>query len=153
MTVTGNISDPDLKFGQDGKARLNLRINATHRRQNRQTQQWEDHGAQLWYGATLWERDAERWAELLHKGDQVSIRGVHVKREYQTRDGGQGVADDIANARMLGFRPKDTQGHQPQGGNQGTHAAPAGGQQDDPWRSQPQQQAGQPFHDAGPAPF
>jgi single-strand DNA-binding protein len=130
-----------MNYGPDGKARLNLRINATHRRLNKQTNEWEDAGAQLWYGATLWERDAERWAELLHRGDQVSIRGVHVKREYQALDGSTGVADDIASARMLGYRPKAQQ--QP---------APAPAAQQDPWGAQsqpPAQQQGQWGRDQG----
>ena len=138
LTVTGTIAEPEVRYGQDGKARLALRINATHRRLNRQTNEWEDHGAQLWYGATLWKLDAERWAELLHKGDQVSIRGVHVKREYQARDGSTGVSDDIANARMLGYRPKATQ--------QQGYQQPQQQRQDGPWSpDQWQQQSGAPF--------
>lgn len=137
ITVTGNIAEPELRFGQDGKARLNLRINATHRRLNRQSNEWEDVGADLWYGATLWERDAERWAELLHRGDQVSIRGVHVKREYQARDGSTGVADDIASARMLGYRPKAQQ-------------QPAPAVQRDPWRAESQPPAQQQFPESAP---
>jgi single-strand DNA-binding protein len=139
ITVTGSIAEPDMRFSQQGKAMLNLRINATYRRLNKQTNEWEDHGAQLWYGATLWERDAERWAELLHRGDQVSIRGIHVKREYQAHDGSTVLADDIANAKMLGYRPKATQpgGQQPQQyAPQPGYAQPAS---DDPWRTQGQQ--------------
>lgn len=114
VTVTGTIAEPQMRFSQSGKALLNLRINATSRRLNRDTQQWEDQGAPLWYGATLFERDAERWADLLHKGDQVSVRGIHVKREYQARDGSTGVADEIAGTRMLGYRPKQDAQTQPQ---------------------------------------
>lgn len=140
LTVTGSIAEPEMRFSQQGKAMLNLRVNATHRRLNKQTNEWEDQGAQLWYGATLWERDAERWAELLHKGDQVSIRGVHVKREYQTRDGGQGVADDIANARMLGYRPRLQGAGQPQ--QQGGYTPQPAVSDPDPWGGQT---AGPPF--------
>lgn len=141
ITVTGKIAEPELRFGQDGKARLNLRINATHRRLNRQSNEWEDVGADLWYGATLWERDAERWGELLHRGDQVSIRGVHVKREYQARDGSTGVADDIANARMLGYRPRLQGAGQPQ--QQGGYTPQPAASDPDPWGQQqpaPQQE-------------
>lgn len=141
ITVTGSIAEPDMRFSPQGKAMLNLRINATYRRLNKQTNEWEDQGAQLWYGATLWERDAERWAELLHKGDQVSVRGIHVKREYQARDGSTVLADDIANARMLGYRPKAQQPSQ-QPSQQPAYAPPQS--QQDPWRGGQQPPAQQP---------
>lgn len=145
VTVTGNLGqEPELKWSQQGKAILGVSIGCTPRRLNRQSNEWEDVGDALWIRATFWEQEAERLAEVLRKGSKVSVEGVLSQRTYQRQDGGVGESLEITGARFLGVVPKPQQQSRP---------AHQPAQQDDPWRGGPQQQAGQPFPDAGPAPF
>lgn len=127
ITVTGGIAEPELRFTQGGKAVLELRIAGTFSRRNKDTQQWEDQGAPLWHSATFWEKDAEKLAELLHKGDRVSVEGIQVLDQYTARDGSQQQKHVIANPRFLGFIPRagapNTPAYDP------TPSAPMGGPQ------------------------
>ncbi|WP_266194706.1 single-stranded DNA-binding protein, partial [Salmonella enterica] len=76
--VTGNIAQPELRFTNNGKPVLELRIGATPRKQNPQTKEWEDWGAPLWYSATFWEAEAEHLAQTLQKGMKVTVTGTQV---------------------------------------------------------------------------
>lgn len=105
-TITGNIAEPQLKFTSAGKAVLEVRVNATRRTKNRETGEWADDGAQLWVSATFWENEAEKLAEILHKGSKVTVSGGVVMEEYQKRDGGRGQKLLIRNPRFLGVLPK-----------------------------------------------
>jgi single-strand DNA-binding protein len=144
--VTGNLgSDPELKWTQQGKAVLGVSIGCTPRRLNRQSNEWENVGEDVWVRATFWEEEAQRLVEVLRKGSKVSVEGTLSRRTFQRNDGGQGESLELVGARFLGVVPKPTQ--------QQSRPAHQPAQQDDPWRGGPQQQAGQPFPDAGPAPF
>lgn len=104
-TITGNIANPELRFTQQGAAVLELRINGTRRAKNKQTGEWADDGAQLWVSATFWENEAEKLAEVLHKGSKVTVSGGVVMEEYQKRDGNRGQKIVIRNPRFLGVIP------------------------------------------------
>lgn len=111
--VTGNISEPELKFTAAGKAVLALSIAVNHSRKNRQTDAFEDIGT-TWIRATLWEDHAEAAAEQLTKGQRVTARGRLETREFTDREGNKGKSfemqvDDIGPAvpkrRPQGQRP------------------------------------------------
>lgn len=104
-TITGNIAEPQLKFTSAGKAVLEVRVNATRRTKNRETGEWGDDGAQLWVSATFWETEAEKLAEVLHKGSKVTVSGGVVMEEYQKRDGNRGQKLLIRSPRFLGVIP------------------------------------------------
>jgi single-strand DNA-binding protein len=140
VTVTGNLGqEPELKWSQQGKAILGLSIGCTPRRLNRQSNEWENVGDDLWIRATFWEDEAQRLVEVLHKGSKVSVEGVLSRRVYQRQDGGAGESLEITGARFLGVVPKAQQ--QP---------APAPAAQRDPWRAQPQPPAQQQFPESAP---
>ncbi len=128
-TITGRISDPELRHTPQGKAVLELRICATRRAKDKTTGEWGDDGAPLWIGATFWEREAENIAATVGKGDSVSVTGDLVLEEYTTRDGGKGSKLVVRFPRFLGVVPKA--GQQSQSQSQASYAQPAS--DDSPW--------------------
>ena len=104
-TTTGNIAEPTLRYTQAGKAVLELRIGATRRAFNKQTNEWDDDGSPLWVSASFWEQEAEHLAEILHKGSKVSVSGTVIREEYETSQG-RGEKLVIRFPRFLGIVPK-----------------------------------------------
>ena len=106
-TATGNIGqEPEIKFGQSGTAYLNLSIAITPRRFNKQTSQWENKGDDAWLRATFFNDDAERLAEVVHKGAKVTISGTLVRNTFNRTDGTVGESWELDGARFLGIVPK-----------------------------------------------
>ena len=105
--VVGNLGNqPEARFTQSGNATLTFSVGCTPRRKDKDSGQWDDDGAPLWITITLWGEEAERWAEVLNKGDRVSVNGVLKRRTYERRDGGQGEALELVGARDLAVIPK-----------------------------------------------
>ena len=104
-TTTGNIAEPTLRYTQAGKAVLELRIGATRRAFDKQTNEWADDGSPLWVSASFWEQEAEHLAEILHKGSKVSVSGTVIREEYETSQG-HGEKLVIRFPRFLGIVPK-----------------------------------------------
>lgn len=133
-TVVGNIThEPDLQYGQSGKARTTFSIAVNHSRKNRQTDQWEQTGT-TFYRVTLWEHQAESAAEHLRKGQRVIAFGRIETRTFQRQDGTEGTSLEL-NVTEIGpalnkYPPKDQQS-QPGGFGSGQQPQP------DAW-SQPQ---------------
>lgn len=127
-SVTGRLTgDPDLQFGQSGKARATFSIAVNHSAKDQQGQ-WQDTGA-TFLRVTLWEHQAESAAEKLQKGMRVTARGRIETRTYQAQDGTEGKSlemrvDDIGQA-LDKYPPKGQNAPQPQ--------QPAA----DPWAAQP----------------
>lgn len=85
--ITGNLTaDPDLKFGNSGKAYVRLRV-AESRGDNKDSN---------FYDVTAFESIAENVADSLRKGDRVVIDGYFdAARTYQTQAGETRVALDV----------------------------------------------------------
>ncbi len=106
-TATGNIGqDLEIKFSKSGVPYLNVSIAATPRRFNKQTQQWENRGDDLWLRATFFNEDAEKLVEILHKGAKVTVSGTLVRREWNRSDGSVAESWELDGARFLGIVPK-----------------------------------------------
>ena len=105
--VVGNLGQqPDQRFTASGANTLSFSVGCTPRRKDKDSGQWDDDGAPLWITITLWGEEAERWAEVLNKGDRVSVNGVLKRRTYERRDGGQSEALELVGARDLAVIPK-----------------------------------------------
>ncbi len=135
VTVTGMIAEPVLRYTPQNKAVLELRINATASQRDKQTNQWEDIGSPLWVGVTFWEDEAQRLADALHKGDQVTVSGDLVLEEYQKRDGTPGQKHVLRFPRFLGVVPRRQNTAY---GSQQANTASFGTPPDDPWGNNPQ---------------
>lgn len=113
ITVTGNLTqDPEVRYLKSGKPATGLRFGATRRRNNNGT--WEDDGAPLFLTASLF-GDRDTWvADVLKKGDTVTVTGDLVCRTYIRQDGIEGEALEVRFPRLLGYiRKADKQGGSP----------------------------------------
>lgn len=113
ITVTGILAlPPQVKYLQSGKPVTELRIGATRRRNNNGA--WEDDGAPLFISASLF-GDKDTWvADVLHKGDIVTVTGELIRRTYTRQDGNPGETLEVRFPRLLGYIGKaDKQGGAP----------------------------------------
>lgn len=156
--TAGVIADPELRFTNNGKAVLSVRLAFNDSRYNEETRQWEN-SRTFFVDATAWEQTAERLADQIKKGDQVYVSG---RLETQTweKDGEKKSKPALTIRTMRKLerngtpQPQQSQWsapqqaqQQPQPGQQAPQQSPA-----DPW-SGTQQAApadwGQPSSPAG----
>lgn len=87
ITVVANlVKDPEIRYTQNGKAVVSLRLADTPRALNPVTNEWED-GTTLWLTAVAWDSLAENAAASLAKGMKVVVTGSLTQRNYKTKDG------------------------------------------------------------------
>lgn len=154
ITVTGHLgADPDIRFTQSGSQVITLHIGATATHRDKTTNEWVQDGDPLWIDAPFWGDQHNHLADTLHKGDKVTVTGTLIRRDYTTQDGRQGTALELKFPTFLGKidRQRPNQSTPATRETQADYGAPAGGTQDDPWRSQPQPQQG--GFDYGNPPF
>ena len=72
--TAGVIAEPEMRFTQQGKAVLSIRLAFNDSRYNEETRQWEN-SKTFYVDATAWEQTAERLADQIRKGDQVYVSG------------------------------------------------------------------------------
>lgn len=106
ITATGTLTrDPEIKYAQSGTAMLKLALAATRRQQNRDTKQWEDDGDPLYIDVTFFGDREKYLGDILHKGDQVSVTGTLVRRNWESGDKA-GVALEVRFPKLLGYIKK-----------------------------------------------
>ena len=147
-----------LQFSPDGKPRFSFSAAESHRRLNKQTNQWEDTGT-TWWSVTVFGKQAEDLADVIAEGkkQQVTISGRSETREYEHNGEKRTSLDVIAD--HVGLVHRAANGGQG-GGNFASaqsagfgapqQAAPA---QQDPWAGGQQQPAWGAQPQGGPAPF
>ena len=150
VSFKGNIGKVrGLQFGQDGKPRFSFSAAESHRRFNKQSQQFEDTGT-TWWNCTVFGRQAEDLADILQEGQkqQVVVSGRSQTRSYE-HNGEQRTSLDVV-ADHVGLVHRAPQ--QQSGGFQQQQQAPppAGNQQasafgqmtsNDPWAGSQQGEA------------
>lgn len=106
ITVTGTLTrDPELRYAQSGTPMLKLALAATRRTQNRDTKQWEDDGDPLYIDVTFFGDRENYLGDILRKGDQVSVTGALIRRNWQCDDK-SGVALEVRFPKLLGYIKK-----------------------------------------------
>lgn len=106
ITVTGTLTrDPELRYAKSGTPMLRLALAATRRQQNRDTKQWEDDGDPLYIDVTFFGDRENYLGDILHKGDQVSVVGSLIRRNWEI-DSKSGVALEVRFPRLLGYVKK-----------------------------------------------
>jgi single-strand DNA-binding protein len=94
-TVTGNLArDPELKAFNNGSMVCNLVMGV-----KRPKRKGEDQPP-FWVKAQIWGKQAEMAADWMKKGDLVLVSGEIGEERYQKRDGTQGFAVVVENARF-----------------------------------------------------
>lgn len=106
ITVTGTLTrDPEVRYAQSGTPMLKLALAATRRTQNRNTKQWEDDGDPLYIDVTFFGERENYLGDILHKGDQVSVTGALVRRNWEAGDK-TGVSLEVRFPKLLGYVKK-----------------------------------------------
>lgn len=106
ITVTGTLTrDPEIKYAPAGTAMLKLALAATRRQQNRDTKQWEDDGDPLYIDVTFFGDRENYLGDVLHKGDQLSVSGALVRRNWESGSK-TGVALEVRFPKLLGYVKK-----------------------------------------------
>ena len=87
-----------LQFSQDGKPRFSFSAAESHRRFNKQSQQWEDTGT-TWYSITVFGRHAEDLADIIQENakQQVSVSGRMETRDYEHNGEQRSSLDVVAD--------------------------------------------------------
>lgn len=110
ITITGNlVADPELRYLQNGTAVTNLRVAENIRKYNKQTEQFEDAGANF-HNVTVWRAKGEAVANKLTKGSPVIITGELRQNTYENAQGEKRSTWDITadNIGALIIPPKNT---------------------------------------------
>jgi single-strand DNA-binding protein len=86
-------TDPQLRFTPSGMAICDIRAVATRRKQNTNTQEWEDANT-FWAKVTGFKKQAENMAESFKIGDLVVIHGTVETQEWE-QEGNKRIAVNI----------------------------------------------------------
>lgn len=90
--------DPELRYLNDGKAYLKLRL-AT-------SEGWKDKAGNKqerteWHSLVLWGPRAEGLSKILSKGDRIHVEGAIRYRTFEKQDGSKGYSTEIEVAEVV----------------------------------------------------
>ena len=106
ITVTGNLTrDPEPAKTKTGELIVRLGIAATRRQFDKKTNEWVDDGAPLYLNTSFFGDSYEYIMGLVGKGDQVTITGSLVLREWESKKGA-GQSLEIRFPKFLGYMKK-----------------------------------------------
>lgn len=106
ITVTGNLTrDPETAKTKSGELIVRLGIAATRRQFDKKTDEWTDDGAPLYLNTSFFGNSYEYITDLVSKGDQVTITGTLVLREWESKNG-PGQSLEIRFPKFLGYMKK-----------------------------------------------
>lgn len=148
ITATGRLgTDVDLTWTPSGKALAKFRIACGERIKDQSSGEWKD-GDTTWLSVALWEKDAEAAAEHLSKGDEVTIVGLLLVRDFEAKDGSKGRSVEIKYGKVSKSLPRLVNAGQSSGWSASTQPGPNAPQTNvpaDPWSSQPALDSEPPF--------
>ena len=105
VIITGNLTrDPESRSLPSGMNVTSLRVACNGRRQNRDTQQWED--VPNYFDVTVWGGQGENCQRYLSKGRAVAVDGRLQWREWTDKEGNKRQNVDIVaeSVQFLGGR-------------------------------------------------
>ena len=106
ITVTGNLTrDPEPAKTKTGELIVRLGIAATRRQYDKKTNEWVDDGAPLYLNDSFFGVSYEYILGLVGKGDQVTLSGSLVLREWESKKGA-GQSLEIRFPKFLGYMKK-----------------------------------------------
>jgi single-strand DNA-binding protein len=86
IDLVGNITrDPELRYTPGGMAVATFGLAVNFRRQNRQTNEWEERTS--FFDVVCWGSLGENVSETLGKGTRVMVVGRLEQRSWETQDG------------------------------------------------------------------
>ncbi|MEG1079338.1 MAG: single-stranded DNA-binding protein [Pseudomonas sp.] len=141
VILVGNVGgDPETRYLPNGNAVTNITLATTDSWKDKQTGQQQDRTE--WHRVVFFGKLAEIAGEYLRKGGQCYIEGRLQTREWE-KDGIKRYTTEIivdinGTMQLLGGRPQNQDGSQPQGGGNNYNQAPRQ-QAPRPQQSAPQQ--------------
>lgn len=106
MTVTGNLTrDPETSKTKTGELIVRLGIAATRRQFDKKEDEWVDDGSPLYLNASFFGDSYEYIMGLVGRGDQVTLSGTLVLREWESKNG-VGRSLEIRFPKFLGYMKK-----------------------------------------------
>ena len=132
ITVIGNITrDPELRWTPGGTAQITFGLACNRRRQNRQTQEWEE--STSFFDIVCWGSLAENAGESLSRGNRIIVTGRLEQRSWEGQDGEKRskieiIADEVGpSLRWATAHPEKSERRGQQGGGQGGGRSGGGG--------------------------
>lgn len=106
ITVTGNLTrDPETAKTKSGELIVRLGIAATRRQFDKKKEEWVDDGVPLYMNASFFGDSYDYIAGLVEKGDQVTLSGTLVLREWTSKKG-TGQSLEVRFPKFLGYMKK-----------------------------------------------
>ena len=106
MTVTGNLTrDPETAKTRSGELIVRLGIAATRRQFDKGAGEWVDDGSPLYLNTSFFGDSYEYILGLVGKGDQVTLSGTLVIRDWESGKG-SGHSLEIRFPKFLGYMKK-----------------------------------------------
>lgn len=106
MTVTGNLTrDPETAKTKNGELIVRLGIAATRRQFDKKSEEWVDDGEPLYLNTSFFGDSYEYIMGVVGKGDQVTLSGTLVLREWESKNGA-GKSLEIRFPKFLGYMKK-----------------------------------------------
>ena len=102
VTTGTLVKDPEIHYAQSGTPITSLRIGATRRAKDKSTGRWNDDGAPLYVSAALFGDENTYLADVLEKGDRVTVTGTMTLREWHAGEKA-GTDHDLRNCRLCGY--------------------------------------------------
>jgi single-strand DNA-binding protein len=114
VTLIGRLgADPEMRYSTAGKPVTKFRV-ACNRNRRMPDGEWQEQTE--WFGVSTFGPQAERAAEILHKGSQVYVEGRLESRTWDSPDGKRFFMDVVASEfQSLDPRPRG-EGEFPAGG-------------------------------------
>lgn len=133
VTLNGNVTqDPELKFLDNGSARLSFGIAVNYYWNDRDGERQEKTS---FFNVVAWKELAEYSAEVLEKGMRVIVIGRLEQRQYTTQDGdtrniievsAEEIGPNVRGIQSVERRQRKDDGGQQQGGRKTSRAAATG---------------------------
>lgn len=130
ITLEGRaVNDPELRFTASGQAVANFRVACSESKKN-EAGEWED-GDKLFVNVAVWKEAAEQVADVVRKGEKVTVTGRLYQREYETSGGEKRTSIEVKFATVAKVidAPRD---RQRQGASSTRFSSSS-----DPWASTP----------------
>ena len=106
ITVTGNLTrNPESAKTHTGELIVRLGIAATRRQFDKKKEEWVDDGSPLYMNASFFGDSYDYIMGLVEKGDQVTLSGTLVLREWTSKKGA-GQALEVRFPKFLGYMKK-----------------------------------------------
>lgn len=106
ITVTGNLTrDPETSKTHTGELIVRLGIAATRRQFDKKVGEWVDDGAPLYMNASFFGDSYDYITRLVGTGDQVTLSGTLVVREWTSKKGAQ-QGLEVRFPKFLGYMKK-----------------------------------------------